>query len=979
MNILYHNDLPIRLLENKHGRIMEHLRNDNFSALDIKKMPETGLYRVKLDYENRLLLKFAKYNNTTYLLLLEIVFHHDYAKSRFLRGKEVQENNLVSLTSPQNINAGELLQLPYINHKSTHFHLLDKVISFDDGQQQILTLGVPLIIIGSAGSGKTVLTLEKIKTLKGKILYITRSPYLVQSSANLYYANHYENEEQEIEFLSYKEFLETLRIIDGREIDYRTFEGWFIRHRNTVQIKDAHKLYEEFGGVITGSCVDKEFLSREEYLSLGVRQSVFLNEEREQAYTLFEKYLAFLKENNYYDVNIISYHWLSHCKPEYDFIVIDEVQDITNVQLFLILKSLSNVNHFILCGDSNQVVHPNFFSWANVKTLFYKNDLSSTAVHILHTNYRNSPQITEAANKLLKIKNLRFGSIDKESSYLVNSIASRKGEVTLIEDNGKNRTEMNNKTKGSTKFAVVVMRSEDKAEAKKIFQTPLLFSVHEAKGLEYENVILLNFISDYGKEFNEISGSVSAEDINAGELTYSRAKDKTDKSHEVYKFYVNSLYVAITRAVSNLYLIESSPNHHLLKLLGLQQISQQVNIQARASSQEDWKKEARKLELQGKLEQAEEIRRTILKAAEPTPWKPITLENLDALKREALDPDNFNKKAKDKLFDFALLNNHTGIMELLASQQYKRAERYEHERGSITRKYYTNYQSDNVSAILTTINKYGVNHRDLFNLTPLMISVMTGAVKITNCLLDNGSDTTLTDNFGRNALQMSLYQSHFSKQFSTAKLKNIYPLVLTDNIKVKVDNRLVKIDNHKIEYFIINYLVALQSVIIDNKEMNEAKGVRMNDLLTTFAGYPETVLPDYRKQRTYLSAHFSKNEISREAPDNKKYYQRVERGFYIFNPEMEIMINDQWHNIYHLMQSDKMDKNLRISSLRKQIVYWEHTLKTLKIDFDAWERDHATERRISELKKNIEALKNELQQVTNEQVAAIMKEKIIAI
>ena len=42
-------------------------------------------------------------------------------------------------------------------------------------------------------------------------------------------------------------------------------------------------------------------------------------------------------------------------------------------------------------------------------------------------------------------------------------------------------------------------------------------------------------------------------------------------------------------------------------------------MEARQSSLEDWQKEARKLELQGKQEQAEAIRRTILKQT-PPPW-----------------------------------------------------------------------------------------------------------------------------------------------------------------------------------------------------------------------------------------------------------------------------------------------------------------------------------------------------------------------
>ncbi len=52
-------------------------------------------------------------------------------------------------------------------------------------------------------------------------------------------------------------------------------------------------------------------------------------------------------------------------------------------------------------------------------------------------------------------------------------------------------------------------------------------------------------------------------------LNYNRARDKGDKSLELYKFYVNALYVAMTRAVDSLTLVESDTTHPLLDLLGL--------------------------------------------------------------------------------------------------------------------------------------------------------------------------------------------------------------------------------------------------------------------------------------------------------------------------------------------------------------------------------------------------------------------------
>jgi ATP-dependent exoDNAse (exonuclease V) beta subunit len=92
----------------------------------------------------------------------------------------------------------------------------------------------------------------------------------------------------------------------------------------------------------------------------------------------------------------------------------------------------------------------------------------------------------------------------------------------------------------------------------------LVFSVQEAKGLEYENVILYNFISCERQSYAAIAAGVSAADVEEGDLEYRRGADKTDKSLEVYKFFINSLYVAVTRAVGNVYLVESDSRHPLL-------------------------------------------------------------------------------------------------------------------------------------------------------------------------------------------------------------------------------------------------------------------------------------------------------------------------------------------------------------------------------------------------------------------------------
>lgn len=70
------------------------------------------------------------------------------------------------------------------------------------------------------------------------------------------------------------------------------------------------------------------------------------------------------------------------------------------------------------------------------------------------------------------------------------------GKVELLPDNLQMRTDIDKKTRRSAQTAIIVLSENSKLEAQKIFETPLIFSVFEAKGLEYEQVVLFNIISE---------------------------------------------------------------------------------------------------------------------------------------------------------------------------------------------------------------------------------------------------------------------------------------------------------------------------------------------------------------------------------------------------------------------------------------------------------------------------------------------------
>jgi Ankyrin repeats (many copies)/UvrD/REP helicase N-terminal domain len=915
MEALFYNDLAVGKLKKSIDKVVGLLRLGDFRAADVKKMPNFGYYRAKLDDTNRLLFKIGIYENQKYLFILEVINNHAYEKSRFLNGGIVDENKLVSLKDPKDVPADEIAPIGYVNSLKKSFHLLDKILSFDEIQTEILHLPTPSIIIGSAGSGKTALTLEKVKILPGKILYTTLSAYLVENASNLYSSFEYENTKQEVEFLSFFEYLSTIDVPKGKEVDFRSFDQWISRYRQSHKIKDSYKIFEEFKGVITGSMIDKAYLSLDDYTNLGVKQSIFPVVERALIYDLFSKYLEWLKEGTYFDSNILSYHLLPKITPQYDYVVVDEVQDITNIQLMLILKSLILPQNFVLCGDSNQIVHPNFFSWSQIKTLFYKQDLKGDIIRILATNYRNTPEVTRIANQLLLIKNARFGSIDKESTYLVKPNSKHSGEVEFLENNPKIKAELNAKTKRSTKFAVLVLRNEDKALAKTFFNTPLLFSIQEAKGLEYENIILFNAISGYDREFRELTNGVTQEDLKEENLKYSRGKDKTDKSLDEYKFYVNSLYVGITRAVKNLYVIETNKKHELLTLLGLTNFKQQSSVKDQTSSKEDWQREARRLEMQGKQEQADAIRNQILQV-QPVPWEITTREMLKDLVKQALNPESFNKKAKDRLFEYALYYGEQSYFNQLSALKYRPADRWEQEGKGILKRMLSEYQQDNVKALEPKLIKYGIDFRNELNLSPFMLAISYGAIQISEHLIKNGAKTNLTDNFGRNALQLALLKAELDSIFKQKVLNKFYGTLKIESIRVKIDNKLLKIDNHQAEFLMLNFMIAtLRTKIIagtnrkDRFQVSEIPVYQTQDYLDFYEGLSSHVLADYRKVRSYLSSILSKNEVNRDDKYNKKLFLRIQQGMYLPNPLLEILVGEEWINVYDLIDMDDIEKN----------------------------------------------------------------------
>ena len=888
MKILEYIDLDTTRVTASYRKVVDAIARHDFRAAQVKKLANLShgkFYRAKLGGADRLLFSLIRHGDEVCALMLEVIANHDYDKSRFLRGAAIDESKIAAVAD---VNVDDAIKeaqpVRYLHPEHTAIHLLDKPISFDDTQEAVYRQPPPLIIVGSAGSGKTALTLEKLKHVDGEVLYVTHSAYLAQSARDIYYANGFERGGQEAVFLSYRDFVESIRVPAGREASWRDFAGWFARMRQAFKDFDGHQVFEEIRGVIAAGAGG--VLSRDDYRALGVRQSIFPESERDQLYDLFERYRAWLLDARLYDLNLVAQEWQALAAPRYDFVVIDEVQDITTVQLALVLKTLKNPGHFLLCGDSNQIVHPNFFSWGQVKSLFWRDPelAERQELRVLTANFRNGLEATRVANQLLKIKQRRFGSIDRESNFLVQAVGGDNGQVALMPDKDATKRELDQKIRQSTQFAVLVMRDEDKAGAKKYFATPLLFSIHEAKGLEYENIVLYRFVSDHRAEFADIAEGVTKADLAIDTLDYRRAKDKSDKSLEIYKFFVNALYVALTRAIKNLYVIESDTGHPLFGLLDM--AVGEATVESKQSTLEDWQKEARKLELQGKQEQAEAIRRTILRQT-PVPWPVMGEAKVRELLLKVFREQAPGSKMKQQLYDYATCFDEPMLATWLVQEaKFDAASNFRKLRATLARKSYVPYFANHFKDILRQCDQHGVEHRLPMNQTPLMAAAAAGNVPLVEALLARGADREAADHYGGNALHWAMRVAFRDPQFARGPFAALYELLAPASVDVNTGDRLVRIDRHLSEYFLFQTLWTLFKSRFTHSQRRAHGAFETRAILDAWQHLPANVVRPERNKRQHLSGVLARNEVERDYAYNRALFMRVAQGWYQFNPKL---------------------------------------------------------------------------------------------
>ena len=148
-------------------------------------------------------------------------------------------------------------------------------------------------------------------------------------------------------------------------------------------------------------------------------------------------------------------------------------------------------------------------------------------------------------------------------------------------------------------------------------------------------------------------------------------------------------------------------------------------------------------------------------------------------------------------------------MNALAERDFRPAKRPDTGIKLLNQKYFFRYDLKKPDAMLREVQQYGVDFRNPFNLTPLMIVARLGNADHVHRLVETGAETSLVNSVGFNAFQIGLEQACIAPHYATRKLPGVYAKLEPQDMVIQVDGRLDKLDRRLMEFLMLNLMIAM--------------------------------------------------------------------------------------------------------------------------------------------------------------------------
>ena len=343
-------------------------------------------------------------------------------------------------------------------------------------------------------------------------------------------------------------------------------------------------VFAEIMGVIKGSVSSQESLapiSREEYLTRSCRLAPTFasDEERSCVYDIFELYEKLKIERgdvDYIDrvvsiIRAVRSDWslLQLLRSTFDEVYIDEIQDHRCLDIELFLCFLKDPRGFHLAGDTAQAIsHDSTFRFADIKLLFYEHfagsrtstkqsDIAKPQIFTLSKNYRSHQGILALASMVMEMIWTGFPETVDKLNPEVGTLSGPKPvlflecavDILLSRNVAPSEDSERASEFGADQVILVRDTLSKHSLQNQVGEAAMILTILESKGMEFDDVILWNFFSDCPDPAGVRSLNTLRTNI----------EEFDPRKHGGMCSELKQLYVAITRARSQLSIVESSP------------------------------------------------------------------------------------------------------------------------------------------------------------------------------------------------------------------------------------------------------------------------------------------------------------------------------------------------------------------------------------------------------------------------------------
>jgi superfamily I DNA/RNA helicase/Txe/YoeB family toxin of Txe-Axe toxin-antitoxin module len=471
----------------------------------------------------------------------------------------------------------------------------DLLLKITAEEYRLATSRHNILLKGTAGTGKTTVALYRMlhdyeqNPHYGKRLYVAYSALLVNNVREQFYKLVGKKNQEIDEIFHFQTFrdlcLDILKeagesYYPEDEVDFQYFDTLYSRQREFKRYPSA-LVWDQIRSIIKGQQLNLnlDYLNQKEYYQLSHRcQNLVSPEHRSTIYNVSSWYHNYLSRNHRFDeidltrkaLRIINHQQIR----KYHLIVCDEVQDFAKLQLELLMQLITPGANLYFAGDKHQMISPSGFDWKNLTTIFHDHQLQQPNEHELKCNFRSVGTLVNLSHQVLKI---RYRLLQKTLPELPKAVSNFGEKARIVAASLNDITTHLNTLNPDD--AILVRTDENREYLRSTLKSSLVFTIEEAKGLEFDTVFLLDFFQ-YRQQL--------------WETIFNTPERLRDNEKPALVLELNLLYVAITRARRILNIWEENiaqfwQEHELLGHWENKNIHTVLENRV-GSEQEDWQK-----------------------------------------------------------------------------------------------------------------------------------------------------------------------------------------------------------------------------------------------------------------------------------------------------------------------------------------------------------------------------------------------------